>query len=60
MDVHLAGLVVHRVGDRPNRVEPRAIKRRLKPHKLLTTLRAQARTELLSWSSDLCAACPAA
>ena len=35
------------VGDRPNRVEPRAIKRRPKPHKLLTKPRAEARAELL-------------
>ena len=36
-----------RVGDRPDRVEPRAIKRRPKPHKLLTKPRAEARAELL-------------
>ena len=38
----------HRVGNRPNRVEPRAIKRRPKPHALLTTPRAQARANLLT------------
>lgn len=37
-----------RVGDRPNRVEPRAVKRRAKPHKLLTKPRAEARQELLA------------
>lgn len=37
----------HRVGHRPNRVEPRAIKRRPKPHKLLTEPRAEARAVLL-------------
>jgi len=37
----------HKVGDRPNRVEPRAIKRRPKAHKLLTQPRAEARAELL-------------
>jgi len=34
------------VGNRPGRVEPRAIKRRPKPHDLLTLPRKQAR-ELL-------------
>ena len=33
----------HRVGDRPNRYEPRAIKRRPKPHALLTVPRREAR-----------------
>lgn len=37
----------HTVGDRPDRVEPRAIKRRPKAHKLLTKPRKQARAELL-------------
>ena len=37
-----------RVGQRPNRVEPRAIKRRPKAHKLLNKPRAEARAELLS------------
>lgn len=41
---HLAG---HRVGHRPNRVEPRAVKRRPKPHDLLLTPRAEARASLL-------------
>jgi hypothetical protein len=45
---HLQDLVHHRVGHRPNRVEPRAIKRRPKPHKLLTKPRDQARAELLA------------
>ena len=35
----------HRVGNRPNRIEPRAIKRRSKPHDLLTLPRAQARAK---------------
>jgi len=38
----------HNVGDRPNRVEPRAVKRRPKPHKLLTKPRREARAELLA------------
>jgi len=42
---HLAG---HRVGHRPDRVEPRKVKRRPKPHKLLTEPRDAAREELLS------------
>jgi hypothetical protein len=37
----------HRVGDRPGRVEPRAIKRRPKPHKILTVPRREARKRLL-------------
>lgn len=37
----------HRVGDRPNRCEPRAVKRRPKPHDLLTEPRAEARARLL-------------
>jgi hypothetical protein len=41
-------IVWYKVGDRPDRVEPRAIKRRPKPHKLLTKPRAEARAELLS------------
>jgi putative transposase len=45
---HLEHLAGHRVGQRPNRVEPRAIKRRPKPHKLLTKPRAEARAELLA------------
>jgi hypothetical protein len=37
----------HEVGDRPNRVEPRAVKRRPKPYRLLQQPRRQARAELL-------------
>ena len=33
----------HRVGDRPNRHEPRAVKRRPKPHPLLNAPRKKAR-----------------
>jgi putative transposase len=36
-----------RVGDRPDRCEPRAVKRRPKQHRRLTKPRAQARAELL-------------
>jgi len=48
IEVHLQDLVHDRVGHRPNRVEPRAVKRRPKPHKLLTKPRDQARAELLA------------
>jgi hypothetical protein len=37
----------YKVGDRPDRVEPRAVKRRPKPHKLLTKPRREAQAELL-------------
>jgi len=43
----LEGLERPLVGRRPNRVEPRAVKRRPKPHDLLTKPRAEARAELL-------------
>ena len=42
------GIAWFRVGHRPNRVEPRAIKRRPKPHRLLTRPRAEARTRLIA------------
>ena len=35
------------VGQRPNRIEPRAIKRRPKPHRLLNMTRQAAREKLL-------------
>jgi hypothetical protein len=38
----------HRVGNRPDRVEPRAVKRRPKPHPLLTKPRSQAHAELIA------------
>ncbi len=43
----LAAIAQHRVADRPDRVEPRALKRRPKPHDLLTIPRQEARTRLL-------------
>ncbi|MBI2804057.1 MAG: transposase [Planctomycetes bacterium] len=46
IEVHLRDLAKHLIGDRPNRVEPRAIKRRPKPHRLLTKPRAQAQADL--------------
>ena len=46
VETALANLAGFIVGNRPGRVEPRAVKRRPKPHKLLTKPRAQARAEL--------------
>jgi hypothetical protein len=37
----------YEVGNRPDRVEPRAVKRRPKPHKLLTKPRREAQADLL-------------
>ncbi|MDK1039789.1 MAG: IS4 family transposase, partial [Actinomycetota bacterium] len=47
----LASMAQHIVGNRPGRVEPRAIKRRPKEHALLTKPRAQARAELIGAKS---------
>lgn len=47
IQAHLRELSKHRVGERPNRVEPRAVKRRPKCQKLLNKPRPQAREELL-------------
>jgi hypothetical protein len=52
IEVHLADLATHRVGDRPNRVEPRAIKRRPKPQPLLTQPRRQARAALCAGADE--------
>ena len=46
MDVLLKAIARHRVGDRPDRYEPRAVKRRAKPIALLTKPRALARKRL--------------
>lgn len=43
--VLLAAIAQHRVGDRPDRVEPRRKKRRAKPYPLLNKSRAEARKE---------------
>jgi hypothetical protein len=48
INTHLKHLAGHEVGNRPNRVEPRAVKRRPKPHDLLTQPRAEARAKLLA------------
>jgi hypothetical protein len=52
IDAHLSDLPGHKVGHRPNRVEPRAIKRRPKPHKLLTQPRQAARQALRAGQAD--------
>jgi hypothetical protein len=39
-------VAAHRVADRPDRIEPRLVKRRPKPHKLLQEPRAAARCRL--------------
>ncbi|MCH7813697.1 MAG: IS4 family transposase, partial [Planctomycetes bacterium] len=51
IEAALANLPGHLVGHRPGRVEPRAVKRRPKPHNLLTKPRAEARAELLAGKS---------
>jgi hypothetical protein len=48
IEVQLTGLATQEVGNRPNRVEPRAVKRRPKLLALLTKPRDQARAELLA------------
>ncbi|MHB8861180.1 MAG: IS4 family transposase [Pirellulaceae bacterium] len=45
IDLYLDNLAGYQVGHRPNRIEPRAIKRRPKPHRLLTKPRAAARRD---------------
>ncbi len=47
----LASLVEQTVGHRPNRVEPRAVKRRPQPLALLTKPRQEAREELVGGTS---------
>lgn len=47
----LAAIATHRVGDRPDRFEPRVRKRRPKPYPYLTVPRREARTALLEKSS---------
>ena len=46
IEVQIDGLASQLVGKRPNRFEPRAIKRRPKPHRLLTMTREEARNLL--------------
>ena len=51
IDAASVSLAEHVVGNRPGRLEPRAIKRRPKPHDLLTQPRAQARAKLIGAKS---------
>jgi hypothetical protein len=46
MEVLLKAIARHRVGTRPDRYEPRAVKRRAKPIALLTVPREEARMRL--------------
>lgn len=46
IEVHLDQITSHQVGNRPDRVEPRAVKRRPKPHRLLNMTRDEARNLL--------------
>ena len=48
IEAHWDDLAKHKIGHRPNRIEPRAIKRRPKPHDLLMEPRKQARARLLA------------
>jgi hypothetical protein len=48
LDALLGSVAAHRVGQRPNRVEPRAVKRRPKAHKFLSVPRLKARKRLES------------
>ena len=52
VDVGLENLADYTIGDRPGRAEPRAVKRRPKPHDLLTQPRDQARAKLLKVGSS--------
>jgi hypothetical protein len=51
IEAALTNMPAHIIGNRPGRVEPRAVKRRPKPHDLLTKPRAEARAELLAEKS---------
>jgi len=48
----LAAIAEHRVGDRPDRYEPRAVKRRPKPYRFLKEPRRQARARLAKGRAD--------
>jgi len=48
VQIRLKHMASHRIGNRPNRIEPRAVKRRPKPHDLLMEPRELARTKLLA------------
>lgn len=55
--VLLAGIAQLMLPDRPGRVEPRAVKRRPKPHKRLTKPRRVLRKRLLKQQQRYAAAC---
>lgn len=48
LEILLRTIARHRVGDRPDRYEPRAVKRRPKPHPLLTMPRKKAKALIRS------------
>jgi putative transposase len=52
IEVQRGDMATHPVGDRPNRAEPRAIKRRPKPQRLLMQPRQQARAALLAGAEE--------
>lgn len=52
VELRLTHLASHRVGHRPNRIEPRAIKRRAKAYDWLTQPRAAARAQLMAGCSS--------
>jgi len=47
IETQIESLTSQLVGNRPGRIEPRAVKRRPKPHRLLTMKREEARDLLL-------------
>jgi hypothetical protein len=48
------GIGYSRIGHRPNRVEPRAVKRRPKAYKFLKQPRAEARAKLIAACGTRC------
>lgn len=48
VQIRLKHMASHRIGNRPNRIEPRAVKRRPKPHDLLTEPRDLARKKIMA------------
>lgn len=52
LEARYGTISAHRVGQRPDRVEPRAVKRRPKPHPLLTIPRNQARKNVRQGQQD--------
>jgi hypothetical protein len=52
IEVHHSDMATHQVGDRPDRVEPRRVKRRPKPHKLLNKPRTQAREKIIAGADE--------